>query len=168
MQNIEDMEDIYLKYGKLIYKYLFCLTHDSEIAEELTQDTFVCAIKQIENFKGNSKVSTWLCKIAKNLWYKQLKKEKKANVVNIEHISKDIKNDENIEEEVIQRVAKQDLYKKIENLPKKVREIIYLRIIGEFSFKQIGEMLGKNENWARVTFYRGKEKMKEGDCNEKK
>ena len=55
----------------------------------------------------------------------------------------------------------------IEKLPNELREIIYLRIVGEFSFKQIGEILGKNENWARVTFYRGKEKMKEGDLNEK-
>lgn len=164
MQNIEE---VYLEHSKLVYKYLFCLTHNNELAEELTQETFVCAIKEINNFKGNSKLSTWLCQIAKNLWYKELRKIKKAKIIPIDEISVNIKNEEDIETKIIQNNEKEILYKMIERLPNELREIIYLRIVGEFSFKQIGEILGKNENWARVTFYRGKEKMKEGDLNEK-
>ena len=164
MQNIEE---VYLEHSKLVYKYLFCLTHNNELAEELTQETFICAIKEINNFKGNSKLSTWLCQIAKNLWYKELRKIKKANIIPIDEISVNIKNEEDIETKIIQNNEKEILYKMIERLPNELREIIYLRIVGEFSFKQIGEILGKNENWARVTFYRGKEKMKEGDLNEK-
>ncbi len=164
MQNIEE---VYLEHSKLVYKYLFCLTHNNELAEELTQETFVCAIKEINNFKGNSKLSTWLCQIAKNLWYKELRKIKKAKIIPIDEISVNIKNEEDIETKIIQNNEKEILYKMIEKLPNELREIIYLRIVGEFSFKQIGEILGKNENWARVTFYRGKEKMKEGDLNEK-
>lgn len=164
MQNIEE---VYLEHSKLVYKYLFCLTHNDELAEELTQETFVCAIKEINNFKGNSKLSTWLCQIAKNLWYKELRKIKKAKIIPIDEISVNIKNEEDIETKIIQNNEKEILYKMIEKLPNELREIIYLRIVGEFSFKQIGEILGKNENWARVTFYRGKEKMKEGDLNEK-
>lgn len=164
MQNIEN---VYLEHSKLVYKYLFCLTHNSEIAEELTQDTFVQALKNIDKFKGNCKISTWLCKIAKNLWYKELKKMKKLDTIPIDEISQKIKNDDNnLEEEVINKAEKEELYKKIENLSEGLKEIIYLRIIGELSFKQIGEILGKNENWARVNFYRGKEKMKEGGYNE--
>ena len=164
MQNIEE---VYLEHSKLVYKYLFCLTHNNELAEELTQETFVCAIKEINNFTGNSKLSTWLCQIAKNLWYKELRKIKKAKIIPIDEISVNIKNEEDIETKIIQNNEKEILYKMIERLPNELREIIYLRIVGEFSFKQIGEILGKNENWARVTFYRGKEKMKEGDLNEK-
>lgn len=164
MQNIEE---VYLEHSKLVYKYLFCLTHNNELAEELTQETFVCAIKEINNFKGNSKLSTWLCQIAKNLWYKELRKIKKTKIIPIDEISVNIKNEEDIETKIIQNNEKEILYKMIEKLPNELREIIYLRIVGEFSFKQIGEILGKNENWARVTFYRGKEKMKEGDLNEK-
>ncbi len=164
MQNIEN---VYLEHSKLVYKYLFCLTHNSEIAEELTQDTFIQALKNIDKFKGDCKISTWLCKIAKNLWYKELKKMKKLDTIPIDEISQKIKNDDNnLEEEVINKAEKEELYKKIENLSEGLKEIIYLRIIGELSFKQIGEILGKNENWARVNFYRGKEKMKEGGYNE--
>lgn len=164
MQNIEE---VYLEHSKLVYKYLFCLTHNNELAEELTQETFVCAIKEINNFKGNAKLSTWLCQIAKNLWYKELRKIKKAKIIPIDEIGVNIKNEEDIETKIIQNNEKEILYKMIEKLPNELREIIYLRIVGEFSFKQIGEILGKNENWARVTFYRGKEKLKEGEYNEK-
>lgn len=164
MQNIED---VYVEYSKLIYKYLFCLTHNNEIAEELTQDTFLCAIKNINNFKENCKISTWLCEIAKHLWYKELKKMKKANILPIDEISINLKNEEDIETKIIRNNERELLYENIEKLPNDLREIIYLRIVGEFSFKQIGEILGKNENWARVTFYRGKEKLKEGGYNEK-
>lgn len=163
MQNIEN---VYVEYSKLIYKYLFCLTHNSEIAEELTQDTFLCAIKDIDNFKGNCKISTWLCEIAKHLWYKELKRIKKTNILPIDEISVNLKNEEDIETKIIQNNEREMLYRKIEELPNELREIIYLRIVGEFSFKQIGEILGRNENWARVTFYRGKEKLKEGGYNE--
>lgn len=60
-----------------------------------------------------------------------------------------------------------NLYKKLQNLDDKTREVIYLRITGELSFKDIGNILNKTENWARVTFYRGKNKLKEVDYNEK-
>lgn len=165
---MQDIEDVYVEYSKLIYKYLFCLIHNSEIAEELTQETFLCAIKNIDRFKGNCKISTWLCQIAKHLWYKELKRLKKANIIPIGEISIDISNGDDVEAKIIKESEKEILYKKIESLSDEVKEVIYLRIIGEFSFKQIGEILGKNENWARVTFYRGKEKMKEGDYNERK
>ena len=46
------------------------------------------------------------------------------------------------------------------------REVIYLRITGELSFKEIGSILNKTENWARVTFYRGKNNMREVEEDE--
>ena len=83
MQNIEE---IYKQYCNTVYRYLFCLTHSEELAEDLTQETFAVAVKEIKKFKGNCKVSVWLCQIAKHLWYKELKKSKK-----IQNISMKIK-----------------------------------------------------------------------------
>ena len=74
MQNIEE---IYEEYSNTLYKYLFCLTHDEEVAEDLTQDVFAIAMDKIDTFKGQCKLSVWLCQIGKHLWYKQLKKDKK-------------------------------------------------------------------------------------------
>ena len=71
MQNIEE---IYNKYSKTVYKYIFCLSKDKEISEEIVQETFLVAVKDIDKFEGKCKISTWLCQIAKNIWYKNLRK----------------------------------------------------------------------------------------------
>ena len=158
---MQDMEQIYEKYFKTVNKYLFCLTHNSDISEELTQETFYRAVKNINKFKGNSKMSVWLCQIAKNLWYDELKKNKKSK--NIEEEIFLIQSENEVERDVISNDSKLRLYKKLQKLDKNTREVIYLRITGELSFKEIGDILNKTENWARVTFYRGKQKLKESD-----
>ena len=107
-------------------------------------------------------MSVWLCQIAKNLWYDQCRKNKKfvdtkeVDLLNVQALH-------TLEERVISNDEKISLYKKIQKLDDKTREVIYLRITGELSFKEIGTILNKTENWARTTFYRGKNKLKEVD-----
>ncbi len=72
---MQNMEEIYKEYFEMIKRYLFCLTHNNDIAEELTQETFYRAVKKINTFKGECKISVWLCQIAKNIWYNELKKK---------------------------------------------------------------------------------------------
>ena len=158
---MQDMEQIYKQYFETVNKYLFCLTHNNDISEELTQETFYKAVKKINTYKGECKMSVWLCQIAKNLWYDELKKNKK--IQNSEEEMFSIEAEEKIEDKVILNESKVELYKKIQKLDKQTREVIYLRITGELSFKEIGDILNKTENWARVTFYRGKQKLKECD-----
>lgn len=162
---MQDIEKVYEEYFETVYKYLFCLTHNSDLSEELTQETFYRAVQKIGSFKEKCKISVWLCQIAKNLWYDELKKDKKINKVHEEELGL-ITSDENLEELVISNEEKLELYRKIQKLDDLTREVIYLRITGELSFKEIGIILNKTENWARVTFYRGKNKMKEDDENE--
>ena len=158
MQNIKQ---IYEEYFETVNKYLFCLTHDNDISEELTQETFYKAVQKINTYKGKCKMSVWLCQIAKNLWYDQCRKNKK--VINIEENLFDVQAPESTENQVISNDEKISLYKKIQKLDDKTREVIYLRITGELSFKEIGTILNKTENWARTTFYRGKNKLKDVD-----
>ena len=157
---MQDMEKIYEQYFEIVNKYLFCLTHNNDISEELTQETFYRAVKKINTYNGECKISVWLCQIAKNLWYDQCRKNKK--IINTEEIF-DVQALDSLEENVISNEEKVLLYKKMQNLDEKTREVIYLRITGELSFKEIGIILNKSENWARVTFYRGKNKLKEVD-----
>ena len=161
---MQDMEEIYKEYFETVNKYLFCLTRNNDISEELTQETFYRAVKNINKFKGNCKISVWLCQIAKNLWYDELKKKKKFKYLNEDEMTF---TEENIEEEVIAKDNKVNLYKKMQNLDEQTREVIYLRITGELSFKEIADILNKTESWARVTFYRGKQKLREVDEYEK-
>jgi len=161
---MQDIEQIYKDYFETVNKYLFCLTHNSDISEELTQETFYRAVKNINKFKGNSKITVWLCQIAKNLWYDEIKRNKK--IKNIEEAIL-IQAEDEIESNVILNESKLQLYRKIQMLDEHTREVMYLRITGELSFKEIGDILNKTENWARVTFYRGKQKLKESDLNER-
>ena len=156
MQNIEQ---IYKEYFNTVNKYLFCLTRNSDISEELTQETFVKAVKKIDTYQGKSEISVWLCQIAKNLYYDYLKKNKE--VLNIEDYLFDLSEDSNLESKLIEKEEKVKLYKQMQKLDEKTREVIYLRISGDLSFKEIGTVMDKTENWARVTFYRGKQKLKE-------
>lgn len=161
---MQNMDEIYEECFETVYKYLFCLTHNSDISEELTQETFYRAVKKIDTYNVKCKISVWLCQIAKHLWYNQCRKNKR--IVNTDETF-DIEDPQNLEEQFIAGEEKVLLYKKMQNLDEKTREVMYLRITGELSFKEIGEILGKTENWARVTFYRGKSKLKEVDGNEK-
>ena len=161
---MQNMDEIYEECFETVYKYLFCLTHNSDISEELTQETFYRAVKKIDTYNGKCKISVWLCQIAKHLWYNQCRKNKR--IVDTDETF-DIEDPQNLEEQFIAGEEKVLLYKKMQNLDEKTREVMYLRITGELSFKEIGEILGKTENWARVTFYRGKSKLKELDGNEK-
>ena len=158
MQNIEE---IYKNYSNTVYKYLFCLTKNEYISEDLTQETFAIAVKEIHKFKGNCKVSVWLCQIAKHLWYKELKKKSNKNISSIVDIEEEIETDETVEDIVCKNEEKLKLFKDIQKLDERTREVMYLRLIGNLNFIEIAEVLGKTPNWARVTFYRGKQKIRE-------
>ena len=158
MENV-DIEKVYNENFLIVYKFLVCLTHNKEIAEDLTQETFCKAIENIGKFKGNCKMSVWLCEIAKNLWYNELKKRKKISFTDMDTI--EIYNQYSIDEEVENKKEIENLNKKISMLDKEVQKVIYLKLYGGMTFKEIGIILGKSEVWARVTFYRAKQKIRE-------
>lgn len=162
---MQNMEEIYKQYSNTVYKYLFCLTHSEDISEDLTQETFAIAVKEINKFKGNCKISVWLCQIAKHLWYKKLKKEKKEKNVSFEELESEIIEIESTEETICKQEENLKLFKNIQKLDNVSKEIIYLRMFGNLNFIEIGEILGKTANWARVTFYRAKQKIKEENKN---
>ena len=164
MQNIEE---VYKEYSNTVFKYLFCLTGKEELAEDLTQETFAIAINKISKFRGDCKTSVWLCQIAKHLWYKELKKRKKNINVSINDLNEELTTDESIEEIICDKEDKLKLFKSMQKLDEKSKEVMYLRLIGNLNFTEIGEVLGKTPNWARVTFYRAKQKIREVNKNGK-
>ena len=160
---MENMEIIYRQYFETVFKYLFCLTQDVDLTEELTQETFYQAIKTIRNFRGDCKMSVWLCQIAKHIWWKDCDKRSKAKDVPIDNIEFKLSSGEDIEVDIIRKEDKIALYRKLHSLNEKTKEVMYLRLTGELSFREIGDILNQSETWARVTFYRGKQKiLKEG------
>lgn len=152
---MDSMEVIYNKHAKTVYSFLLSKTNDAMIAEELTQETFYQAIKSIERFKGNSTVSTWLCAIAKNVWKTYLQKHVKEECV--ETVEAGVAY--SAEEAVFADWDKVEVLKLLHRLDDPIREVMYLRLIANLSFREIGEIMEHTENWARVSYYRGKEKI---------
>lgn len=148
-------DQIYQKYARTVYKYLLSLTCSEEIAEELTQETFYQAVRSIERYDESCSISTWLCAIAKN----QLLSYQRKHPV-LENLDDHDQAVQSAEKDMLDSENRVELLRRLHLCPEPFREILYLRIFGNLSFKEIGEIMGRTENWARVTFYRGKEKLR--------
>ena len=152
-----DMDEIYREHAATVYKFLLSQCRDSDLAEELTQETFCRAVQSIGRYDGSCKLSVWLCQIAKHLWYQHLRRAQKRG----EEVTEDIVLPvPSAEDDVLARTEHLELLRSIHTLPEQMREAVYLRAFGGLSFREIGAVMGKTENWARVTFYRGKERLK--------
>lgn len=160
------MDELYKQNAKIVYYFLFKNCHDKQLAQDLTQETFLQAVQSIDRYDNSCKVSVWLCQIAKHLLYRHWEKHKHeipAEFETAELDSKKLQTGETMLDTTWQQAAAHielmDVLKEMQNLPVQMREVMYLRITGALSFKEIGEILGKSENWARVNFYRGKEAL---------
>lgn len=156
-------DEIYKLHANAVFRYLMCLSGDEELSEELTQETFYKAYKSIDRFEGKCKISVWLCQIAKNAYFDYQKKMKPKNR---EILDESIISPINVQDEFIQSHNVITLHKILHTLEEPYKEVFNLKLFGELSYQQISEIFGKSESWARVTYYRAKEKIK-GIFNEK-
>lgn len=155
---MDAIEKAYLQHAKDVYRYLLSLSHDEDLAEDLTQETFFRAMGTIGHYDGSCKLSVWLCQIGKHLWYQWLEKHSKRQQV---ELTETLPGDGPPERTVLLHMDKTTLYQAIHALPEPMREVVHMRLTGEFSFAEIGKILGKSEDWARVTFYRAKKRLME-------
>ena len=154
---MEDFDKIYAEYYSEVYKFVLTLCQNPTLAEEITQESFFKALKSIDSFNGNCKLSTWLCKIARNTFYSYTKKHNRQ----VDYPLDAILSDENIEEQFADKEIAYAIHKVLHKLNEPYKEVFWLRIFGELSFAQIGALFEKTENWARVTYYRAKIMIKE-------
>ena len=161
---MEDMREVYRQHAQTVYKFLLAKTRDEHLAEELTQETFYQAVKSVDRFDGSCKVSVWLCQIAKHLWYQSLRKQKRETPLSPEDMPE--APGPSAEERLLEQEGRMDLLRLVHGLPEPAREVVYLRAFGGLSFREIGDVCGRTETWARVTFYRSKEKLKNGGASD--
>ena len=145
--------EIYEMYSRKVFLFLLSKTNNVDIAEELTQEAFFQAVQCIDRFKGNSSILTWLCGIAKNVWLKDLRKRQETLSIDDDILEITDKQEINVQWE------QKEILQLIHDMNEPVREVMYLRLISNLSFAEIGEIIGKTENWTRVTFFRGKQKI---------
>lgn len=150
---MEEYQEIYSLYFQDVYKYMLALSRDPNLAEEITQETFFKALKSLDSFRGQCKLYVWLCQIAKNTYLSYLKKHKEPEIEETLTGS--------LEERILEEESAFLIHQALHNLPEPYKEVFSLRVLGELSFRQIGLLFGKSENWARVTYHRARLKIKE-------
>ena len=151
-------QEVYDLYFREVYRYALSLCRNESIAEEITQETFYKALAKLDSFDGKCKISVWLCQIAKNTYISMCRKNKYL------HPDTDISlfpTDENFEEIFFDKETAFAIHKVLHTLDEPYKEVFSLRTFGELSFKQIAELFGKTEAWARVTFHRARLRIKE-------
>ena len=162
MNTTDSMEEIFSRYSGTVYAYLLRLSGNDELAWELTQETFYQAIRSIGRFDGKSSVSTWLCSIAKHIWYDSLRRKKPT-----EPLPEDLPSGEDFTEQIVRRDQAMIAHRRLHLLEEPYREVFTLRTFCDLSHTQIAEVFGKSEAWSRVTYYRARrmlqEAMKEND-----
>lgn len=150
-----DFDKIYSEYFSAVYKFVLGLCRNPSLAEEITQEAFFKALKNIEKYNEKYKMSTWLCQIAKNTYYTYVKKRGRSVCLSGEADATDLEGD------FADRESAFLIHTALHTLKEPYKEVFHLRTFGELPFSQIGLIFGKTENWARVTYYRAKTMIKE-------
>ncbi|MCM1468461.1 MAG: sigma-70 family RNA polymerase sigma factor [Alistipes sp.] len=154
------MEELYRENAKIVYYYIFRLCHNRDLAEEITQETFLRAIHSIGSYDFSCKVSVWLCSIAKHIYWQYLRKY--GRELPVEDVEAETVCCDSVEKQVLDKWELMEVLEEIKKLPPNMREVVVLRASQQLSYREIGEILGKTENWARVTFYRAKAILAKG------
>ena len=153
-----EFETIYREYFRDVELYILAICKDEHLAEELTEQVFFQALKALPKFRGECDIRTWLCAMGRNCYLSHLRKRRKTE--NIDELSIPDPR-QSIEEQVADRQQAMAIHHVLHDLPEPYKEVFSLRVFGELSFRQIGVLFGKTENWARVTYYRARIKIQE-------
>lgn len=160
-----EFEEVYKLYHKDVYYFLLSLCANPDIAEELTQETFYRALQNIHKFKGDCKLKSWLCQIGKNAYISWQRKQKHlaGDALRMEDVAgtEEWSGENEPETCYIRKAETLSIYKVLHILDEPYKEVFTLRTLGELSFREIGEIFGKGEGWARVIYHRAKLKIKE-------
>lgn len=153
-----DIEKIYRTYFMKVYSYVLSTVKDQTIAEEITQNTFVKAMTAKKEFLGKSSEYTWLCAIAKNQCIDYFREEEKKEALPEDDSL--LVNDDTLDD-ITAKETSLKIHRILHEMEEPYKEVFELRVFGELSFAEIGQIFEKTENWARVTYHRARLKLKE-------
>lgn len=152
-----DFEKLYNACYMQVYSYSVTLCKDRNLAEEITQETFVRALSaKSASFRGESSELTWLCSIAKNLFSDEMRRRKHFG-----EMPADTASDDDVYDKAEAKDMSFRIHTVLHSLEEPYKEVFELRVFGELSFLQIASIFAKSENWARVTYHRARLKIKE-------
>ena len=153
---MQAFEAIFEDFTSVVFRFLLSLCGDESLAEELTSETFYQAYLHIGQYRGECKIETWLCQIAKNALYKEQKR--RGRMIQQDYAER-VETDNTFYEAIANKEQAIQIHKHLHLLKEPYREVFMLRVFGELSFREIADVCGKSESWAKVTFYRAKNKL---------
>lgn len=177
---MNEFEELYSKYMKLVYHFIIKLSNDPHTAEEITQQTFVTAFEKLDSFRGECKMSVWLCQIAKHEYFAWERKAKRHRLYNAGSEQDNRESVKRIEgqmslaagqadagsDALVNAMIDHENYKRImevwHQLPEPYKEVFMLHIMAEMPYQDIAKLFGKSANWSRVIYYRAKKMIIEG------
>ena len=157
---MQELDTIYRDNFIKVYRYILSMSGDPHLAEDITQETFFKAIQKLNGFRGDCSLTTWLCRIARNL-YLNHKSRQTRDQNYLKHHPPETVSPESVERELIQKEQTSAVINAMQKLDDPYKEVFSLRAFSDLSFKEIGKMFGKNDSWARVTYHRAKLKIRE-------
>lgn len=156
---VTDFDKIYYMYFKDVYLYLRRISGDEHLAEEITAQTFYKALKSLDKFRGDCDIRVWLCQIAKNSYYTHIEKNKRVESLDAKNAeAADGKSFTDIIED---KEAAKLIQSVLHSIEDPYKEVFMWRVYADMSFKEIGRIFSKSENWACVTYHRAKKMIKE-------
>lgn len=152
-----DFERIYRMYFKDVFLYLRALSADTDTAEEITQETFVKALRSIDTFDGSKDIRAWLFTITRNTYYTYCRRQARYADEELSENEPDIWPD--FTEQFADEERALQIHRFLHGMDEPYKEVFSLRVFGELPFEKIGAIFGKSSGWARVTFYRAKKQI---------
>ena len=152
-----EFESIYRTYFTEVELYLRAICKDESLAEELTEQVFFQALKALPKFRRDCDIRTWLCAMGKNCYLTHLRKHKASEPIDELQIPDP---NRTVEERILDRDQALSIHRVLHNLPEPYKEVFSLRVFGQLSFEEIGELFGRTANWACVTYHRARQKIK--------
>ena len=149
-----DFEAVYAQHFDGVYRYVYSLCRDGHTAEEITQEAFFRAMTHMDRFDGKCRLYVWLCQIAKNVYFTHVKRQRRYDEPEEDTVQP------GFEEQLLERETAWEVHKLLHQLDEPYREVFSLRVFGELSFSQIGQLFGKSDSWARVVFFRAKTELR--------
>lgn len=153
-----EFEELYTSYFRDVYLYIRRLSADEQIAEEITSEAFFKAMRSIDTFRGDCDIRVWLCQIARNCYYSYLKKAMRTD--SLEEIDVPDRG-LSLEERLSEKDLAGQIQRVLHDIPNPYKEVFMWRVFAELSFKQIGQLYQKTDNWACVTYHRARNMIKE-------
>lgn len=151
-----EFEQVYKTYFKSVYLYVMQLSGDEDVAEEITSETFFKALNAVDSFRGDCDMRIWLCQIAKNAYYSCLKKNKKLSSIDEADLQNIAAPDALVDVKIGEQEEARLIRKILHDMSDPYKEVFMWRVFGELSFKEIGDLYGKTDNWACVTYHRAR------------